>query len=154
LIDRLVIRPFAPADQLTARSLILTGLGEHFGFIDETRNPDIDDIQGYYVRAGYTFLVAEKDAMLLGTAALVREAPGVARIVRVSVDRGCRRCGVARNLVCNLMVLAEAQDVRQLLVETNHDWADALGLYLALGFSEIARDAESAYLALDLQPEA
>jgi ribosomal protein S18 acetylase RimI-like enzyme len=154
LIDRLIVRPFASADQAAARTLILTGLGEHFGLIDETRNPDIDDIQACYVRAGHTFLVAEKGDMLLGTAALVREAPGVARVVRVSVDRAYRRCGIARNLVCQLVAIAVAQGMRRLLVETNHDWADALGLYLALGFAEYERDAESAYLALDLQYKA
>jgi ribosomal protein S18 acetylase RimI-like enzyme len=154
LIDRLIIRPFAPADQTGARSLILTGLGEHFGYIDETRNPDIDDIQAYYVRAGHTFLVAEQAGTLLGTGALVREASVVARIVRVSVDRACRRCGIARNLVCKLIAIAARQGVQRLLVETNHDWTDALGFYLALGFTEYDRDAASAYLALDLQPEA
>ncbi len=154
MIDNLTIRLFNPADQAAARRLILAGLGEHFGFIDETRNPDIDDIQAHYLLAGHTFLVAEHDGALIGTAALVYEAPGAGRIVRVSVERACRRCGIARNLVCCLMALAAAQGVRRLYVETNHDWPDALGLYLALGFSEYARDAVSAYLAFDLPYDA
>jgi len=39
----MIIRPFRPADQAEVRALIQRGLGEHFGFIDEFANPDIDD---------------------------------------------------------------------------------------------------------------
>ncbi len=34
----LTIRPFAPGDQEAARRLILEGLVEHFGFVDEALN--------------------------------------------------------------------------------------------------------------------
>ena len=40
----IVVRRFAPADQDAARRLILEGLGAHFGSIDESLNPDLDDI--------------------------------------------------------------------------------------------------------------
>lgn len=33
-------RSFEPCDQDAARHLILAGLGEHVGWIDETRNPE------------------------------------------------------------------------------------------------------------------
>jgi hypothetical protein len=38
-------------------------------------------------------------------------------------------------------------------VETNCDWADAIGLYHRCGFSEYARDETSIHLALDLRGE-
>jgi len=53
-----LIRPFRPADQEAARRLILQGLAEHFGAVDETLNPDIDDIMASYVDRGHLFLVA------------------------------------------------------------------------------------------------
>ena len=37
----MLIRAFEPRDQAAARQLILAGLGEHFGWIDETCNPDL-----------------------------------------------------------------------------------------------------------------
>ncbi|CAA9269377.1 MAG: hypothetical protein AVDCRST_MAG93-2561, partial [uncultured Chloroflexia bacterium] len=43
-LPNLAIRPFTPADQKAARDLVLDGLGEHFGWIDTSRNPDLDDI--------------------------------------------------------------------------------------------------------------
>src|SRR5215469_12477663 len=65
------IRPFVPGDQDAARRLILAGLGEHFGFIDPSYNPDLDDIQANYVAGGHVFVVAELDGALVGTAGLL-----------------------------------------------------------------------------------
>ncbi len=146
----ILIRPFAPADQPAARRLILAGLGEHFGSIDETRNPDVDDIQRYYVERGNPFLVAELAGDLVGTAALLREDAATARVVRVSVARAFRRQGIARSLVARLLADARSRGFTRVLVETNLDWGDALGLYRALGFEEYARDDESRHLALAL----
>jgi deferrochelatase/peroxidase EfeB len=43
------VRDFKRQDQENARLLILAGLGEHFGFVDETINPDIEDIEKNYI---------------------------------------------------------------------------------------------------------
>jgi hypothetical protein len=51
----LLIRLFCPQDQLHARQLILAGLADHWGALDPTRNPDLDDIARSY--AGGLFLV-------------------------------------------------------------------------------------------------
>ena len=45
-------------DQEAAQRLILAGLVEHWGTLDPTKNPDLDDIQRSYVSRGHTFLVA------------------------------------------------------------------------------------------------
>lgn len=39
---------FHPVDQEAVRSLILAGLGEHWGYIDEGLNPDLRDIASTY----------------------------------------------------------------------------------------------------------
>ncbi len=146
----ILIRAFAPADQPAASRLILAGLGEHFGAIDETRNPDLDDIQRHYVDRGSIFLVAELAGALVGTAALVRENDAESRLVRVSVISALRRQGIARTLVSQLVAEARARGYVRVLVETNLDWNDALGLYRAMGFEEYARDEESRHLSLAL----
>lgn len=159
----IAIRPFRVEDQAAARGLILEGLGEHFGFIDASLNPDLDDIWEYYVRAGETFVVAElrrgaagrlaTDA-LVGTGALVQEAAGgkptTGRMVRVSVSAGHRRLGIGRRLVEYLLEEGRRRRFRQIVVETNHDWHDAIGLYRACGFGEYGRDEESVHLRLEL----
>jgi GNAT superfamily N-acetyltransferase len=132
-----VIRSFVPGDQQAVRSLILEGLGGHFGFIDETMNPDLDDIQATYLAAGACFVVAEIDGELAGTGALIEEEPGVGRLVRMSVSPANRGKGLGRALVNHLIDEAKMRGYHQVVCETNHDWHDAIGLYLACGFAEV-----------------
>ena len=144
------IRPFAPADQEPVRRLILIGLGEHFGFVDEARNPDLDDIAASYLAAGHSFVVDELRGELIGTGALIEEAPGVGRLVRMSVSPAHRRRGIGRALVAHLAALAQCRGYRRLVLETNDDWDDAVRLYLSCGFVEYDRAAGEVHLALDL----
>src|SRR5579871_3544702 len=118
------IRPFNCEDQAAARSLILEGLGEHFGFIDETLNPDVDDIAANYVQHNYPFIVAECAGMLIGTAALILGGSS-ARMVRVSVHVDYRRQGIATALVEYLLTLARQRGMREVWVETTTGWQDA-----------------------------
>ena len=45
-MDDLVIRTFASEDQVEVATLILAGLAEHWGEVDESLNPDVDDLAG------------------------------------------------------------------------------------------------------------
>ena len=105
----IIIRSFEPCDQNAARQLILTGLGEHFGFIDETRNPDLDDIVTRYIEAGHTFVVAEIRTELVGTGAVITECEDTGRLVRMSVNRKHRRKGIGRALVTYLLDIARCE---------------------------------------------
>ncbi|MBI1801820.1 MAG: GNAT family N-acetyltransferase [Chloroflexi bacterium] len=105
----MTIRPFEPRDQPAARRLILDGLGEHFGAIDETLNPDLDEIMAHYVRAGHLFVVAEVNGALAGTGALKSVAPGAGQLVRMSVRREQRRSGIGQALVEYLLGAARAR---------------------------------------------
>jgi len=139
-----------PAEQAAARQLILAGLGEHFGWIDETCNPDLEDLEAAYLRPGHCFVVAELDGNIIGTGALVEEAPGVGRLVRISVDRRFRGRGIGRRLVQRLITEARARGYRRVVCETNDDWDDAIALYRACGFVEEARRNGEVHFALDL----
>jgi ribosomal protein S18 acetylase RimI-like enzyme len=138
------------AEQAAARQLILAGLGEHFGWIDETCNPDLEDLEAAYLRPGHCFVVAELDGNIIGTGALVEEAPGVGRLVRISVDRRFRGRGIGRRLVQRLITEARARGYRRVVCETNDDWDDAIALYRACGFVEEARRNGEVHFALDL----
>lgn len=144
------IRPFRKDDQEAARALILRGLGEHFGFIDETLNPDLDNIAANYLDQGHLFLVAEHRENLVGTGALLISADGSGQLVRISTDSTYRRVGIARALCQQLIVYAQQRALRTLSVETNDDWYDAIRVYQKLGFIEYQRQQGSIYLALDL----
>ena len=149
--QQFVIRPFTPADQAPARNFILQGLGEHFGYIDEYMNPDLDDINANYCTVERFCVVAEQNAQLVGIGALIKLDSHVAQMVRVSVCSAHRRRGIARKIVTTLVNLAQQWGFTRMEVETNNDWMDAIGLYQSLGFAEHDRDEVSVYMALNLQ---
>jgi GNAT superfamily N-acetyltransferase len=144
------IRPLRKGEQEAARRIILDGLGEHFDHLNESCNRDLEDIAASYLAAGHPFLVAEADGRLIGTGAMVIEPGNCGRIVRLSVAHAYRRQGIGRALVASLVDLALPSGLARLWVETNDDWAEAIGLYLHCGFREFSRDAGSVYLELDL----
>jgi ribosomal protein S18 acetylase RimI-like enzyme len=146
----LVIRAFAPFDQAAARRLILEGLAEHFGVVDETLNPDIDDIAANYVDRGYLFLVADDAESLVGTAALVFEDGASAQVVRVSVASRWRRRGLAKALVMRLIEAGRARGLARLWMETNDDWEPAIALYRACGFTPYDHRDGNIYMEVDL----
>jgi ribosomal protein S18 acetylase RimI-like enzyme len=131
---RLDTRPFERGDQDAVRNLILAGLGEHFGRLDLTLNPDVDDIWANYPAKGHWFLVAVKDGKVVGCGALVREAPGVGRLARVSVDAAQRRQGIARRIAVELITIGRDAGFSKIVVETNDDWQAAIRLYEGCGF--------------------
>lgn len=145
----ILIRPFQHSDQAAARQLILNGLGSHWGWIDETLNPDLNDIHAHYIVAGHLFVVAVQEEEIVGTGALVQESEGVSRMVRISVSANHQRQGIGRQLVAHLVQQAWARGDQRIVVETNLDWWDAIGLYQNFGFTEYDRDDESVYMHLN-----
>ena len=150
-IGGLRIRPFEPREQSAARRLILAGLGDRWGFIDETLNPDIDDIEATYLRTGQVFVVAESDGELVGTGALVDEGAGTMRMVRISVHSERRRLGIGRALVEHLVAIARERGARRVVVETTRGWHDAIGLYLRCGFRQYDEDDADVHLVRELE---
>jgi ribosomal protein S18 acetylase RimI-like enzyme len=132
------IRPFRVTDQAQARALILDGLGEHWGWIDESLNPDLDDIATYYPpkRADF-FVVEDAGGALIGSGALIQEGEETGRIVRMSVAKAARGRGIGRRLVAQLETAASTRGYRRLVCETTEGWTDAIGLYLASGFTDL-----------------
>lgn len=145
------IRPFEPRDQDAVRRLILAGLGEHFGWIDETRNPDLDDIETNYLKRDYIFIVAEIDGKIVGTGALLTESQNVGRIVRMSVSKAHRRNGIGRALVTHLLSIARQKSFSQVRVATTPGWQDAIRFYRRCGFNEYERDDQAIQFVITLE---
>jgi ribosomal protein S18 acetylase RimI-like enzyme len=146
----LLIRPFEARDQEAARRLVLEGLGEHFGWIDESRNPDLDDIAASYVASGHVFIVAGIGARLVGTGALISEDKDTGRILRVGVAREHRRQGIGKALVEHLVETARHRGMTRIIVETMKEWDDAISLYRRCGFREYDRDSIDVHMVLEL----
>ena len=144
------IRSFKASDQQATRELILAGLGEHWGWIDETLNPDLDDITSNYLQNGYTFLIVESDDEIVGTGALITKANGTGRIVRMSVSKIHRRKGIGRAIVEHLLDAARSKGFSKVVVGTELEWNDAIGLYEQCGFSEYERAESGVQLSITL----
>ncbi|MBA3653980.1 MAG: GNAT family N-acetyltransferase [Actinobacteria bacterium] len=139
--DGIVLRDFEPRDQERVRRLILDGLGEHWGNIDESLNTDVDDIAATY--AGGRTLVAELHDELIGTGTIVRRDEDVSEIVRMSVAPSARRSGVGRRLVEELVGTAGTWSSRRVVLETSSSWTEVIAFYIACGFAVTAeRDGE------------
>lgn len=142
------IRSFQPADQTAVRGLILSGLEEHWGSLDPSRNPDLQDIARSY--AGAVFLVACEGERIIGTGALVAGGPHTGEIVRMSVAGDMRRRGVGHRLLERLMTEAKARGMRTLVLETTETWQDAIAFYLSAGFQVSHHQGGDVYFRLEI----
>jgi ribosomal protein S18 acetylase RimI-like enzyme len=128
------IRPFQPKDQPATKQLILDGLADHWGTLDPTLNPDLNDIATSY--QGETFLVAVQGETIVGCGALVGEEglKGYGRIVRMSVKKESRRQGIGQLILHYLQTAAKQRQFHEILLETTQTWAEAVTFYQANGF--------------------
>lgn len=128
----ITITSFYPSDQVEVKKLILAGLVEHWGFLDPTKNPDLDDIAASY--SGATFLVARLGDAIIGTGALLPRQDGTAEIVRMSVAQQHRRGGIGRSILNALIEQARLQGFHTIMLETTATWFEVIEFYLRCGF--------------------
>lgn len=128
------VSAFAPCDQEAARRLIQEGLGARWGFVDESLNPDLHDIQAAYA-AGY-FACAWRADELVGTGALLplAGAERTIQVQRVSVAAAHRRAGIGRAIVAHMLELARQRGFARAMLETTASWEDAIVFWEQNGF--------------------
>jgi putative acetyltransferase len=143
------ILPFKPENQGVVKDLILAGLGEHWGFIDPTKNPDLNHIAASY--QDEIFLVAWKNDEIIGTGALIRRSHGTAEVVRMSVANQYRRQGIGRQILECLIEKARSLGYNQIILETTQTWKDVMAFYLSFGFRITHSQDGDVYFALDLE---
>jgi len=127
------ITDFQPGDQDEVRSLILTGLGEHWGHIDETVNPDLDDIGASYGHGRTVVMRIEGEIVATGT--VIPSDASTAEIVRMSVATARRRHGLGRLLVDELEATARRWGATAVILETTSRWQDVVAFYRSCGYA-------------------
>lgn len=142
------ILPFEPENQVAVKELILSGLVEHWGWLDPTKNPDLEDIAAHY--ADGLFLVAWHHQELIGCGALIPRSAKTAEIVRMSVAKTWRRQGIGRLILQQLCDLAQDQGYTQVVLETTASWQAVIQFYLSYGFRITHFLDDDVYFALDL----
>ena len=143
------ILPFQPQDQKAAQALILAGLVEHWGFLDETKNPDLVDIAASY-RDG-VFLVAWLDGQIVGTGASLPRADQTVEVVRMSVTSQLRRRGVGRQILDELCRQAQQAGYQRVILETTTTWHEVIAFYTQFGFQITHYTEGDVYFTLDLE---
>ncbi len=146
----ITIRSFTPEDAAAMRELVLAGLGDHWGEIDYSLNPDLDDITGVYHETGAAILIAERDGEIVGCGILVDEPPEAGRLVRMSVRNDQRGQGLGKRLVFALIDEARARGHTRAVCETTDTWQDAITLYQRCGFTDVARRDGDVHFELTL----
>lgn len=122
-----------PENHAAIRRLILEGLAEHWGPLDESLNPDLDDLFASYPN-GRT-VVARRGLGIIGTGTLVPRSTTTAEIVRMSVARAERRNGIGRAIVDELLDTARRWRVAAVILETSTVWPEVVAFYCSCGFS-------------------
>ena len=117
-----------------ARQLILTGLADHWGTIDESLNPDLNDMMSSYA-GGRTVLVRDQSGTVVGTGTLIRRSSEIAEIVRMSVAKSSRRQGIGRRIVAELIATASRWQVKAVVLETSTTWSEVIDFYQRCGFT-------------------
>jgi GNAT superfamily N-acetyltransferase len=133
VVDGMKVRDFRAGDQDKVKTLVLAGLEEHWGALDETLNADLEDIAASY--SGGRTLVVEVDGSVIGTGTVVLRQEGVAEIVRMSVRRDFRRKGVGRLITSELLKVVSEWGVMRVVLETSAHWEDVVAFYSSCGFS-------------------
>jgi len=129
--------------QTQVKELILQGLEEHFGFLDTSLNPDLNNIIQNYIEQGHIFLVGliKTEVVCCGALKTVNEDTG--RIVRMSVKKEYRRNGYASQIIDALEERAKSKGYSKIMLKTIYRWSDAVGFYTARGYSKANLEGES-----------
>ena len=148
--NSLSLHPFRPADQQAVKELILSGLADHWGELDPSKNPDLNDIAETYKHA--CFLVARCAGRIVGTGALVPRTPDTAEVVRMSIAKDLRRQGVGRRILQALCDEAGARGFKRVILETTETWSEVIAFYQSFGFQITHHKDGDVYFKLDLTP--
>lgn len=146
--EAFLIQPFQPVDQEDAKQLVLAGLVEHWGFLDPTLNPDLNNIAKSYVDG--LFLVARLNGIIVGTGALLPRADNCAEIMRMSVAKNLRRSGLGSLILKSLCEFAKTAGYQKIILETTSTWQEVIEFYLKFGFKITHHQQEDVYFSLDL----
>lgn len=132
--------------ECAVRSLILSGLEEHWGTVDPTLNADLDDLAAAY--SGGRVVAACDRGEVVGTGIVFPRDGLSAEIVRMSVAQAYRRTGLGRRLVGELVTTARGWGMARVVLETSAHWTDVIEFYRRCGFTlthhehgEFGRDA-------------
>ena len=111
---------------------------ECWKFINNCLKTDLLDIdKSYMSNKGSHMWVAEWNGKVVGMVGLIHHEnhnPGVAELQRMSVSTTCRKMGIARKLLNELLKHAREERLGKIILTTTSAQGPAIGLYKKYGF--------------------
>jgi putative acetyltransferase len=124
----------------------------------EPLDRQLSEDPGRVIREGGHILSASIDGIVVGVAALFRDAPDEFELARMAVDPAYRGRGIGRALALAALQRARDEGATRVTLGSNTKLAPAIALYRSLGFTVIREGQHPEYarcnivMALDLLP--
>jgi len=107
---------------------------ERFFHIEEVDHRVLSDPEGSILEGGGRIFFAKSGDRVVGTCALMQDAPGVFELTKMAVDPQAQGLGIGRKLIERAISEFQGMGARQLFLETNTKLAPAIRLYESVGF--------------------
>jgi ribosomal protein S18 acetylase RimI-like enzyme len=131
--DPVEILPYTPERQTDFYRLNAEWLTRYYT-IEPIDHAVLSDPQRHILDGGGVVLFAAVDGAIVGTGALIREAPGVFELTKMAVATAYQGRGIGRRLIAALIAEFHARGGRELFLESQEKLAAALALYRSVGF--------------------
>ena len=139
---------FEPSHAEAFRILNEAWISKYFAI--EAKDRDVlGDPQGKIVEAGGRIFMAFKDGEAVGCAALIPMDDGGYEVAKMTVKETLRGSGLGRMLMQSCIDVGAELGAPRLYLETNSSLGPALGLYRAMGFTDIGPPARNDYVRGD-----
>lgn len=130
------IAPFEPRHAEAWRQLNEAWISKHF-VIEAKDREVLDDPAGKILAKGGKIFMAEMDGQAIGCVALIAMADGGFEVAKMTVTETARGTGLGRALMQTCIDEAKVAGAHRLYLETNSGLAPAIGLYRAMGFTDL-----------------
>jgi len=118
--------------------------------------PDAEQLSDpwrHILTPGGQIFVAAREAVVLGTCAIVPLPDGTCELAKLAVSPEARGEGIGRRLVEACLAYAHEKGIRRVVLFSNSQLTSAIRLYEGLGFQHRPLPADSHYLTADVYME-
>lgn len=140
------IVPWDPALRQHFHRLNAEWLTRHFQ-IEPVDHQVLSEPEQRIIEPGGSILFALLDDDVVGTCALLREAPGVFELTKMAVTKAHRGRGIGRALLAAAIAEFQRRGGGELFLESNSSLTPALALYRDMGFELQARPRPGSHYA-------
>ena len=132
------VQDFTSADGPAFKALNLAWIEPLFS-VEPSDLAQLDDPQTNIIDKGGRVLIAHIDGEPVGTVGLIAGAtPGSLELVKMSARSDLRGQGIGKALLAAAIAAAKEMNAKQIWLESNSKLVEALGIYRAHGFRELA----------------